>query len=75
MCKILSCSCLLMTPFLVGFFSFNQIELFGQVMVVFELQLNIMYSPGLCVVLIVWLCGLFQGISATIGMFYTPTSC
>lgn len=75
-CKIFSCSWLLRTPFCVGIFSFKQIEHFGQVMVVFELQLNIMYSSaGLCVVLIVSLCGLFQGVSAALGMFYTHTSC
>lgn len=59
------------------FFSFKQIEHFGQAnWLYFELQSNIMYSPsGLCVVLTVSLCGLFQGVSAVLGMFYNHTNC
>lgn len=46
------------TPFCVGCcFPFKQIEHFGQVMVVFESQLNLMYSPGLSGVSLVSLCG------------------
>lgn len=60
------------------FFSFKQIEHFGQAnWLYFELQSNIMYSPsGLCVVLTVSLCGLFQGVSAVLGdACYLTTDC